>query len=104
MEVIFFHFTNTLVSERYFLSSGNVFLDKFFIPYGRDGLPCLVKTVYSYLIFFSKSGRKPLMKLVEANFFGRDFVLAERDFPPKGNCFLLLRASFLQLETVIETS
>ena len=44
------------------------------------------------------------MKLVEANFFGRDFVLAERDFPPKGNCFLLLRASFLQLETVIETS
>ena len=44
------------------------------------------------------------MKLVEADFFGRDFVLAERDFPPKGNCFLLFRVSFLQLETVIETS
>ena len=74
MEVIFFHFLDTAAGERYFLSSGNVFLNKFFIPYGGGGLLCL--------IFFSTSGRKSSLKLVEANLFGKDFTPAERDFHP----------------------
>ena len=32
------------------------------------------------------------------------FPLVERDFVSSGNCFLLFRASFLQVETVSETS
>ena len=44
------------------------------------------------------------MKLVEKNLIGKDFLAVERDFPPSGNCFLLFRASFLQVETITETS
>ena len=44
------------------------------------------------------------MKLVEINLFAKDFVLVERDFPQSRNCFLLYRASFLQVETVTKTS
>ena len=47
---------------------------------------------------------KPSLKLVETNLFGKDFVLVEMHFLPSGNCFRLLRASFLQVETVTETS
>ena len=43
MEVNFFHFPDTLVSESYFSSSGNVFLNEFFIPYGGGGLSVLQK-------------------------------------------------------------
>ena len=32
------------------------------------------------------------------------FPLVERDFVSSGNCFLLFRASFLQVETISETS
>ena len=32
------------------------------------------------------------------------FPLVEKDFVSSGNCFLLFRASFLQVETVSETS
>ena len=47
---------------------------------------------------------KPSLKLVETNLFGKDIVPVEKDFPPSGNCFLLFRTSFLQVETVTETS
>ena len=40
------------------------------------------------------------MKVLETNLLGKNFVPAERDFPPSGNCFFLFRASFLQVETV----
>ena len=70
-----------------------VFLNEFFIPYGED----------DFLNFFFCKWKTSL-KLVETTLFGKDFVLVGRDFPPSGNCFLLFRASFLQVETVTETS
>ena len=42
------------------------------------------------------------MKLVETNLFGKDFVPVERE--PSGNCFLLFRALFVQMETFTKTS
>ena len=53
-------------------------------------------------LFFYKW--KPSLKLVETNLFGKDFVPVESDFPRSENCFLLFRASFLQVETVTETN
>ena len=60
-------------------------------------------------LFFYKW--KPSLKLVETNLFGKDFVPVEMDFVPverdfrhSGNYFLLFRASFVQVETVTETS
>ena len=53
-------------------------------------------------IFFYKW--KPLLKLVGTNLFGKDFVQVESDFLLSGNCYLLFRPSFLQVETVTETS
>ena len=53
--------------------------------------------------FFFYKG-KPSLKLVKTNLFWKDFVAAERDFPPSGNCFPLFRASLLQVETITETS
>ena len=44
------------------------------------------------------------MKVLETNLLGKNFVSAERDFPPSGNCFCLFRAFFLQVETVTEAS
>ena len=41
VEVNFFHFSGTPASERYFLSSGNVYLYEFFSPYGGDGFSAL---------------------------------------------------------------
>ena len=38
------------------------------------------------------------------NFWGKDFVVVERSFPPSGNYFPLFRAFFLQVETVTETN
>ena len=64
---------------------------------------CLVETVFSYLIFFFYK-RKPSLKLAKIDLFGKDFVPVDRDFLPSENCFLLFRASFLQVETVTETS
>ena len=48
--------------------------------------------------FFDKW--KPSLKLPETHFSGKDFVPIEKGFPPSGNCFLLFRASFLQVKTV----
>ena len=69
-----------------------------------------MESVFSYSIFFSYKW-KPSLKLVETNLFGKDFVPVEmdfvpveRDFRPSGNYFLLFRASFVQVETVTETS
>ena len=36
-----FHFSDTPPDESYFLPSGNVFLNEFFIPYGGDGFSVL---------------------------------------------------------------
>ena len=102
VEVNFFHFSDTPASERYSLSSGNVPLNQFAIPYGGDRFFGLVETVFCLIFFFYKW--KPSLKLVETSSFWKDFVPVERDFPPSGNCFLLFRASFLQVETVTETS
>ena len=59
MEVDIFHFSDTPASERYFLSSGNVFLNEFFSPYGRDGFSVLWKP-FSFIQFFflQVEGRK----------------------------------------------
>ena len=43
MEVNFFHFSDTPASESYFSSSGNVFLNEFFILYDEDGFSVLWK-------------------------------------------------------------
>ena len=42
-EVFFFHFSDAPAGERYFLSSGNVYINEFFIVYGGDGFPVLWK-------------------------------------------------------------
>ena len=58
--------------------------------------------VFSYLIFFLQ-----VEAVTEINgpFFGKTlFPLVERDFMSSGNCFLLFRASFLQVESISETS
>ena len=36
VEANFLHFSDTPTGERYFSSSGNVFLNEFYIPYGGD--------------------------------------------------------------------
>ena len=41
---------------------------------------------------------------MDTNLIGKYFVPVERDFQPTGNCFLLFRASFLQVQTVAETN
>ena len=84
------------------MSSGNVFLNEFFIPYGGEGFSVLRKPFFLFNLFFYKW--KSSLKLVETNLFGKDFVPVERDFPPSGNCFPLFRAAFLQVETVTGTS
>ena len=68
----------------------------------RDFLSCGNRFVLFNLFFFYKW--KPSVKLVETNLFGKNFVPVERGFKPSGNCFLLFRASFLQVETVTEAS
>ena len=58
--------------------------------------------VFSYLIFFLQ-----VEAVTEINgpFLGKTlFPLVERDFMSSGNCFLLFRASFLQVESISETS
>ena len=58
--------------------------------------------VFSYLIFFLQ-----VEAVTEINgpFLGKTlFPLVERDFLSSGNCFLLFRASFLQVESISETS
>ena len=67
-----------------------------------DFRSCRNRFLLFNLFFFYKW--KPSLKLVETNLFGKDFVPVERDFTPTGNCFILFRASFLQVETVNETS
>ena len=66
-----------------------------------DFLSCGNRFLLFILFFFLQ---KPSLKLVETNLFWKDFVPVERDFPPSGKYFLLLHASFLQVETVTETS
>ena len=98
----FFHFSDTPARESYFLSSGNVFLNEFFVPYGGDGFLCFVENIFSYLIFFLQV---EAAYEINGSFLGKTlFPLVEKDFLSGGNCFLLFCASFLQVETVSETS
>ena len=69
-----FSFLDTPASESYFLSSENVFLNEFFIPYGGDGFLCL-ETVFSYLIFFLQV---EAVTKINGPFFGKDFIPASR--------------------------
>ena len=58
--------------------------------------------VFSYLTFFLQ-----VEAVTEINgpFLGKTlFPLVERDFMSSGNCFLLFRASFLQVESISEFS
>ena len=58
--------------------------------------------VFSYLIFFLQ-----VEAVTEINgpFLGKTlFLLVARDFMSSGNCFLLFLASFLQVESISETS
>ena len=77
----------------------NVFLNEFFIPYGGGKfLYCgNYFFLYNYLLLVETcteiSGNK--------FFWGKT---AEKDLPPSENCFLSFRGSFLQVETVTETS
>ena len=41
---------------------------------------------------------------MEINLLWRGFIPVERDFPSSGNCFLLFRASLLQVKAVTEAS
>ena len=103
VKVNFFHFLGTPASERYFLSGGNVFLHKFFFRIVEtDFLSWGNRFLLFNLFFFYKW--KHSLKLVETNLFGADFVPVERDCPLSGNCFLLFRALFMQVETVTESS
>ena len=61
-----------------------------------------METVFSYLIFFFL--QVETTEISGNKFIWEDFFPVERDLPPSGNCFLLFRASFLQVETVTETS
>ena len=54
MEVTFFHFSDTPASESYFSSSGNVFLNEFFILYDEDGfLSCGNRFLFFNLFFYN---------------------------------------------------
>ena len=86
----FSDFSDTPASEKYFLSSGNVFLNKFFIPYGGDGFSG-ENLFFLFNLFFYNW--KSSLKLMETNFFGKIFHPVETVF-----------FSFLQVETVTETS
>ena len=97
VEVNFFHFSDTPASE-----SRNVFWANFSFRTVETYFLSCGKRFLLFNLFFYKW--KPSLKLVETNLCGKDFVLVEMDFPPSGNCFLLFRTSFLQVETVTETS
>ena len=57
IEVTFFHFRDTPATERYFLSSRNIFLNRFFILYGGDGFSVLWKPFSLISSSFSTSGK-----------------------------------------------
>ena len=82
---------NFLSSRSVFLTNFLIFYFLFFIPYDGDGFLVLWK-LFSLIHFF-------FLQVETFTEIGK-----ERDFPPSGNCFLLFRASFLQVETVTETS
>ena len=84
LELTFSHFSDTLSSESYFPSSGNVFLNKSSNQWRC--IFCLFETVFSYLIFFSTTL----------------FPLAERDFLSCENYFILICASFRQPKPLLK--
>ena len=65
-------------------------------------LSCGNRFLLFSLSFFYKW--KPSLQLVKISLFRKDFVPIKSDFPPIQNRFLLFHASFLQVETVTETS
>ena len=58
---------DTRASESYFSSSGNVFLNKFFISYGEDGFFVLWKPFSLIYLFFC--GKKAVTE-INGPFFG----------------------------------
>ena len=93
LKLIFSIFQTLLLVKGTFVWRKRIFKRIFYSVCWRRVL-CLVKTVFSYLIFFYKW--KLLLKLLETNLFEKDFVPVERNFPPSGNCFLLFHSSSLQ--------
>ena len=62
-----------------------------------------METVFPYLIFFLQVDADT--EINGSFFFWKDFIPTSRKgFLSSGNCFLLFSASFLQVETVSETS
>ena len=104
LELIFSHFLDTPSSESFFPSSGNVFLNESSNLYSGDAFSVMWKTVFSCSIFFLEV--ETVTKTSGNPFFWEKtlFPLAERDFLSSENCFLLFRASFLQVKTDTETS
>ena len=108
VEVTFLHLPGTPASESYFPSSGNVFLNKYFLLYSEEGFSVLrkPKTISSYL---SYSLQVETVTEISGNqfFWGKILFLLvqrdQRDTLSSGNCFLLFLASFLWVETVTET-
>ena len=100
MGVNFFHFSDTPVTKSYFSSSRNVILTEFFYSVRGSQIFCLVVTVFSHLIFFFLQ-----VKLVKAQFFGKDFTPAcRKGFSVWWKLFFLFCAAFLHVETITETS
>ena len=68
---------DTPANESYFSSSGNVFLNKFFISYGEDGFFALWKPFS--LIYFLFCGKKAVTE-INGPFFlgGKDVIPARR--------------------------
>ena len=62
---------------------------------------CLVETGFSYLIFFFYK-RKPSLKLVETNLFGKDFVSVERDVHPVETVFFYSVLVFRQWKPLLK--
>ena len=108
MEVTFFHLPGPPGSESYFPSSGNVFLNEFFLLYSEEGFSVLrkPKTVSFYLSYFLQV---ETVTEISGNqlFWGKILFLLvqrdQRDMLSSENCFLLFRASFLRVEAVTET-
>ena len=101
MELNFFHFSVTPASQSYF--AGDVFLNEFSTPYGRDGFSVFGNLFLLFNIFFLQV--ETVIEISGNLFFWETlFPLVERDSLSSENCFFLFRASFLQVETVTEAS
>ena len=104
VELIFSHFSDTPSSENYFPSNGNIFLNESFNSYGGDAFSVLWKPFSIIWSFFIQV--ETVTKISGTTFFwGKTlFLPVERDVLSSKNCFILFRASFLQVQTVTATN